>query len=390
MGRAVETSAAVMALLLLPFASATFDYRNALDEDIATYILIGIAAVYFTATALLLLLAVCRCFVKAGKPKQKPLQNSNFERPSTTKKQLSTIHEDEEPFQSSRPQQKKASQRRVTRLRSDEEELITGEEGASLPPSPTETTATAAPPQPVRKVPDPRKKTSRSTGQATPPVRREPPRLPGAASPLEKTPETQRKETPRPNELPPLRNTPPPQRKQEPAAAYDFYSTKHAPIQRATNKRLDSPRMQQHKKLAISRPPDIALSSLPKRELNSPSNSSASEDLENFVSKLTVDEFKTPPTFKKTHLDTRVLGRKHSGIAGTEEKAGATLPLLVPDRDGGKDAEGEAPTPPQSVRTEPRGRAVEDVSAVAGFRARAHLGRSIGGPQGKRDGEPRG
>jgi hypothetical protein len=306
MGCAVETSAAVMALLLLPFASAAFDYRNALDEDIATYILIGIAAVYFTATAVLLLLAVCCCFVKAGKPKQKPLQISNLERPSKTKEQLPTIDEDEEPFQSARPQQKRTPHRRVTRLRSDEEELITSEEGASLPPSPTETTATAPPLQPVRKAPDPRKKTSRSTGKATPPVRREPPRLPGAASPLEKTPETQRKETPHckpPNELPPLRNTPPPLKKHEPAAAYDYYSTKLAPIQRATNKRLDSPRMQQRKKLAIS-PPDIALSSLPKREPNSPSNSSASEDLENFVSQLTVEEFKTPATFKKTHLDT--------------------------------------------------------------------------------------
>ena len=39
-------------------ALSAVDYRNALDEDIATYILIGIAAVYFTATAHLLLLAV--------------------------------------------------------------------------------------------------------------------------------------------------------------------------------------------------------------------------------------------------------------------------------------------------------------------------------------------
>ena len=45
------------------------------------------------------------------------------------------------------------------------------------------------------------------------------------------------------------------------------------------------------------------MSSLSKRE-PSLSNSSASEDLENFVSQLKVDEVKTPVASKKIHLGT--------------------------------------------------------------------------------------
>lgn len=38
--------------------NSTVDYQNALDENVATYILVGIAVLYFTITVSLLLLTV--------------------------------------------------------------------------------------------------------------------------------------------------------------------------------------------------------------------------------------------------------------------------------------------------------------------------------------------
>lgn len=270
-------------------------------------------------------LCSCCCCRKVIQPKTKPAPNSlDSEKPPLTVKPLPTIHEVEEPATTprSQPQRRRTgSQGRRARIPSDQEELIKSEEGDSQPPSPIETTPTAPqppPPQPIQQTPDPRKKKAPpATPQQTPPVAREPPRLPGAASPLEKnTPEPQRKEMPHlkptTTELPPLRNTPPVTKKHTgpEAAAYDYYSSRLAPIQREPNKRLESPRMQQRRKQLTTptSPSDIAMASLSKR--GGDLSDSSAEDLGAFVSQLNIDEeFQTPVASKKkkTHLDTSEL-----------------------------------------------------------------------------------
>ena len=269
----------------------------------------------------------CLCR-KSPSEKQSRRQDSHFHRSIGNKPQ---------PPENSatQPSADWASHRRVKRMKSDEEELIDGGPSSSQPSSPTDTTTSDMPTAATKVVlnetvpklqrtPDPRRKkapeqmkeqTSSNDYMTLPlsgPSRMPETVLPGTVSPLQRSPDMEKK----------------PQMAGQSNQAKQGIApdAKLEPIRRIPNQRLDSPRMQHRRKVAVapmemisitkaaSHSPSITKAashspSITKAASHSPSITEAAshspkpDSLTDLISALD-SELESPQTSKRTNLDT--------------------------------------------------------------------------------------
>ena len=256
--------------------------------------------------------------------KKEPQQDSNFQRAhTTTKTRLPTIPEDPPPTrQTTDTAFKRGSHRRVTRLRSDEEELINDSVPGDTDMVDTGPFEDTHPARPVRKTPDPRrKKTAAPAGKQSEPAsptsptdmsdRFTTPRLPGSVSPVQNFPDKKVPAHFSHKTLPPLRKAPtlPTPREDKDGThntlpryvlPYDYH--KERPLRTVRDQRLNSPR--NVRRMKEQQPNEIGMKTRTETKTSSPQTPSKKEELTSFISELDLDAEQEVKTPKKTHPDT--------------------------------------------------------------------------------------